>query len=125
MSTRTKHDVKKTLLCATRFWSIDHSMTGKWQEEGKGTTPGFRHAIRHVVRKQGFSSSEIIRAERQLVDEGLLVRSGGRDAALPTLALTSKASKASCARVKLAPWTDTQYPGSTLSGNHPHRRRSR
>lgn len=119
MSTRTKHDAKKTLLCATRFWSIDHSMTGKWQETNKGTTPSFRHAIRHVVRKQGFSSSEIEKAEQQLVKDGLLIRGGGGSArpyARPTLALTPKAASVSCARVKLAPWTDAAYTGSTLTG---------
>lgn len=123
MGKRVKASVKKTLLCATRFWGIEHSLTGKWKQEGKSTLPTLRSGVRHVVRKQGFSSAEIEKAERQLVSEGLLVRGGQNQGA--SLALTAKASKVSCSTMKLAPWTDDPYPGSTLDGRRPSRRRPR
>lgn len=115
MSNRRKADVKKTLLCATRFWSLG------WREHDN-STPTLSSGVRHVVRRQGFTSKEIDRAERALVREGKLEvsRSGAK-----SLRLTDKGNRVSCANVKLSPWTDDPYPGAALTASRSKRRRRR
>ena len=100
--------VRKTLLCAIKFWSIDKS----------GKTPTLRSGVRHVVRKQGFSPAAIDRAERELVREGKIAVGGKRSG--KTLQLLDDVS---CSTVKLSPWTDEGYPGAALSGRRRKRRR--
>jgi hypothetical protein len=102
---RRKADVKTTLLCATRFWSLG------WRERDN-RTPTLSSGVRHVVRRQGFTPKEIDRAERELVREGKLeVGRGGAK----SLRLTDAGNRVSCANVKLAPWTDDPYPGAALT----------
>ena len=113
MPTRRKADVKKTLLCATRFWS-----TGWRERDNRIATHS--SGVRHVVRRQGFTTKQIERAERDLVREGKLEKTGpgyGR-----TLRLTDKGNKVSCSTVRLSPWTDQPYPGAALTSSS---RRSR
>jgi len=105
MAKRRKSSIKQTLLCATRFWSFG------WRERNNSTAT-LRQGVRHVVRKQGFSSAEIVKAERELIRDGKLEAKGSGGGA--TLRLTNKGNKVSCGRVKLAPWTDSQYPGASL-----------
>lgn len=100
--------VRTTLLCAIKFWSIDKA----------GKTPTLRQGVRHVVRKQGFTTAAIYRAERELIREGKIAVSG-----------TYKNSKTirllddvNCSGVKLAPWTDDGYPGASLSGRKRRRK---
>lgn len=100
--------VRKTLLCAIKFWSIDG-----------GKTPTLRQGVRHVVRKQGFTTDAINRAERELAREGkIAVRGTYKNS--KTIQLLDDVN---CSTVKLAPWTDDGYPGASLSG--PRRRRKR
>jgi len=113
MPKRRKAGVKKTLLCATRFWS-----TG-WRENDNrlGT---LRAGVRKVVRTQGYTPKQIDKAERDLVREGKLEvsgRSSGKE-----LRLTNKGNRVGCATVKLAPWTAPQHPGSMLKGSRRRRR---
>lgn len=110
---RRKADVKRTLLCATRFWSLG------WKARDN-STPTLRAGVRHVVRKQGFTPAEIDKAERELVREGKLEVAGVRSG--KTLRLTDKGNRADCKLVKLAPWTDSQYPGAALTGPRKPRR---
>jgi len=110
---RRKADVKRTLLCATRFWSLG------WKARDN-STPTLRAGVRHVVRKQGFTPAEIDKAERELVREGKLEVAGVRSG--KTLRLTDKGNRADCKLVKLAPWTDPQYPGAALTGPRRPRR---
>lgn len=114
MSNRRKHDVKRTLLCATRFWSLG------WRERDNRTAT-LRSGVRHVVRKQGFSTAAINKAERELVREGKLeVRGKGVGA---TIRLTDAGNRVSCSTVRLSPWTDPQHPGSQLSRARRRRKR--
>jgi hypothetical protein len=110
---RHKADVKTTLLCATRFWSLG------WRERDN-STPTLSSGVRHVVRKQGFTPKEIDRAERELVREGKLEihRRGAK-----TLRLTDEGNRVSCTNVNLAPWTDDPYPGAALAGRRRRKRR--
>lgn len=114
MPPRRKADVKKTLLCATRFWSFG------WREHDN-STPTLRHGVRGVVRRQGFTPAQIDRAERELVREGKL-EVGGRYSG-KTLRLTDKGNQVSCTNVKLTPWTDDPYPGAALTARRSKRRR--
>lgn len=107
MAKRRKATLERTILCATRFWGVDESV------------PTLRQGVRHVVRKQGFSSPEIVRAERKLIREGKLRAAGKGTGA--TLALTPKGGRVSCSTVRLSPWTDPQYPGSALRGRRKKR----
>lgn len=111
MSTRRKADAKTTLLCATRFWSLG------WREHDN-KTPTLSAGVRTVVRRQGFTPKQIDQAERALVREGKLEvgRSGAK-----SLRLTDKGNKVSCKHVKLAPWTDDQYPGAALTSRRRRR----
>jgi hypothetical protein len=113
---RSRADVKTTLLCATRFWSLG------WREHDN-RIPTLRSGMRHVVRKQGFSPSEIDRAERELIRDGKLEASGQRKG--KSLRLTNEGNRVSCAAVELSPWTDDSYPGSALSGRRRRRHRRR
>lgn len=107
-ATRKPAPVRKTLLCAIKFWSIDK----------KGNTPTLRSGVYHVVRKQGFESRAIGRAEKELIREGKIATSGtGTGKALK---LTDTVD---CSTVKLAPWTDDGYPGASLDGRKRRRRR--
>jgi hypothetical protein len=102
--------VRKTLLCAVKFWSVDKT----------GKTPTLRSGVRHVVRNQGFSTQAIVRAESELIREGKLAASGHRSA--KTLKLLDDVN---CSSVKLSPWTDDGYPGASLSGRSRKRRKRR
>jgi hypothetical protein len=102
---RQKADVKTTLLCATRLWSLG------WREKDN-STPTLSRGVRYVMRRQGFSPAEISRAERELVREGKLEISGRKSG--KALRLTDKGNAVSCARVALAPWTDDEYTGTQL-----------
>lgn len=113
MARRRKADVKKTLLCATRFWSIG------WREHDNRTATS-SSGVRHVVRKQGFTTGEINRAERELIREGKLEVSGKKHG--KTLRLTDAGNRVSCSSVRLAPWTDDQYPGAALTSRRRKRR---
>lgn len=105
---RRKASIEKTLLCATRFWGF--GPMGPHQDR----IPTLRAGVRHVVRKQGFTSAEIARAERKLVREGKLVAKGKGTGA--SLVLTDKGDRVSCRSVRLSPWTDAPYPGARLAG---------
>lgn len=108
---RRKADVKTTLLCATRFWSLG------WRKHDN-STPTLSAGVRSVVRRQGFTPKEIDKAERELVREGKLEvnRSGAK-----SLRLTDKGNQVRCANVKLAPWTDDPYPGRALTSRRRRR----
>ncbi len=103
--------VRKTLLCAIKFWSIDG-----------GKTPTLRAGVRHVVRKQGFSIAAIDQAERELIREGKIQRGfnlGEKRRGTKSLRLLDTVD---CSTVKLAPWTDDGYPGASLDGRKRRRR---
>ncbi len=105
---RRRSSVKHTLLCATRFWSIDD-----------GTTPTLSSGVRSVVRRQGFSTAEINKAERELVKSGR-IEVAGRGTG-KTIKLTSAGSRVRCSMVSLAPWTNAGYPGAALAGRRRRR----
>lgn len=108
MAKRRRADVKTTILCATKFWAYAPRM---------GT---MRRHVRTVVRKQGFTTSEIVRAERELVREGKL--SPASSGSLRLISLTDKGQATKCGSVKLAPWTNDEYPGASLAGRRRRRR---
>lgn len=109
---RERVGVDRTILCATRFWSIDSTIRGGY---AKGpTTPTLLRGVRSVVRKQGFSGPEVTAALRRL-ERGGFVKLGGQRSG-KTIALTAKGGKVGCSTVSLAPWTDDGYPGASLSG---------
>lgn len=110
---RKKATIERTILCATRFWSFGP------MARTADRIPTLRQGVRHVVRKQGFTSDQITRAERKLVREGKLVAKGSGSGA--TLVLTDKGDRVGCSTVRLSPWTDKQYPGSRLSGSKKSR----
>ena len=99
---RERVGIERTILCATRFWGLGP------------TTPTLLKGVRNVVRKQGFSGPEVSKALTKL-ERGGFVKVAGRHSA-PTIVLTPKGNKVSCGTVKLAPWTNDEYPGSQLSG---------
>lgn len=109
---RRKANVKTTLLCATRFWSLG------WRDRDNSTPTG-SSGVRHVVRKQGFTTDEINRAERELIREGKLEVGGKKHG--KTLRLTDAGNRVSCTNVKLAPWTDDPYPGAALTSRRRRR----
>jgi hypothetical protein len=115
MPKRRKAGVKKTLLCATRFWSID------WRTKDNRIAT-LRAGVRKVVRTQGYTSKQIDKAERDLVREGKL-EIGGRGTG-KTLRLTDKGNRVGCRTVKLSPWTDSPRAANTLLEG-PRRRRRR
>lgn len=114
---RRRAPLKKTVLCAVKFWSGTGSPGHPLYKKRTAT---LRSGVRHVARKQGYSTSEIERAERELERDGLIIRRGKGTGA--TLKTTPKGSRQSCKSVKLAPWTDEQYPGSQLEGTRRKRR---
>lgn len=103
---REKVGIERTVLCATRFWSMTRSRGA--------TTPTLLKGVRSVVRKQGFSGPEVSKALTKLERAGF-IKTGGAHSA-KTIALTPKGGKVGCATVKLAPWTNDGYPGSRLKG---------
>lgn len=112
--TRKKASIERTILCATRFWS----MGWRTRDNKIGTLRG---GVRHVVRKQGFTTAAIVKAERALVKAGKIELKGKGSGA--TIRLTDRGNRVSCARVKLAPWTNAKYKGSELTGGRRKRRR--
>jgi len=111
MAERKRVGVERTILCATRFWShvpgIDYA---------KGATRGtLSRSVRNVVRKQGYSGPAVERGMRKL-EKGGFIATGGKGVG-KTIALTEKGGRVACGTVKLAPWTDSQYPGSQLRGS--------
>jgi hypothetical protein len=91
-------DAKSTLLCSIKFWA----------GTVVGATPGgytLRKGARLPARRQGFSPSELDKAERQLIKEGLVLRDG--NAVALTKRGIAKAAKG-CKNVSLAPW-DINY----------------
>jgi hypothetical protein len=126
---RKRKSTARTLLCATKFWSHCYSGGGVldpiFNDPHKPCVATSRRGVRHVV--QGLrhggrwssrpSPSEIDKAERFLVKNGFLVRHGR------TLRVTERGRRVNCATVDLSPWTDSQYPGSALSGARRSRRR--
>lgn len=107
---RERASIHRTILCATRFWAW-HGDEG--QRRGP-TTPTLLQGVRGVVRKQGYSGPEVEKALRSLKSKGFVAIGGARSA--KTIALTPKGGKVGCATVKLAPWTNDEYPGSDLRG---------
>jgi hypothetical protein len=107
MAKRRRAGVKKTLLCATRFWSLG------WRKKDNSIGT-LSDGVRHVVRKQGFTTVEINKAERELVREGKIETKGKGTG--KTVRLTDRGNKVSCGSVELAPWTDSDHPGSALDG---------
>lgn len=127
MATRHKVGVDRSLLCTVRFWS--HQNTGTWQRGA--TTPTLLEGVKNVLRKEPkagaqygwqrrFSAAEINAAVKRLERGGFVVVGGGLH---KTIALTEKGGRVGCASVKLAPWTDPQYPGSALRGVRSRKRR--
>lgn len=119
MATRTKKSAARTLLCATKFWS--HCYDGGGGDilaplfnKPEGCVSTLRRGVRSVVRRQGFTPKQIDAAERFLVKNGFLERRNNRSAS--SLRVTQKGRRVSCSTTNLAPWTDSQYPGSRLSG---------
>jgi hypothetical protein len=108
---RQRKNVKTTLLCATRFWSMG------WRDRDN-STPTLSTGVRSVVRRQGFTPDEINRAERELVQEGKLAvhRRGTK-----SLQLTDKGNRVDCSNVRLSPWTDDPYPGAALTSRRRQR----
>lgn len=113
---RTKQDAKKTLLCATKFWSHNYDDGGvldktfNRQSDG-GSVATLRKGVRSVARRQGHSPAALDKAERQLVKEGLLEKPRPG-----TLRVTGKGARVSCSTTDLSPWTDAGYPGAALNG---------
>ena len=100
MPMRKKASLKQTYLCAVKFWRSAPSV------------PTLASGVRHVVRKQGFKSPDIYATERILQRTGLLQMSKGISKGVK---LTPQGERqARCKSVKLAPWTNPGYPGSTL-----------
>lgn len=91
---------KETLLCAIKFWS---GIPGEGSRAGQGT---LRKGPRKVARTQGFTPSELDKAERELVREGFITRPRAGVVALTSRGIQRGAK--SCARVSLAPW-DNRY----------------
>ena len=108
MTTSRYHTgVERTLLCATRFWSMTKT-------RGTATVPTLLSGVRHVVRKQGFTPAAIDKALKKLEAKGLVVTGGARTA--KTIALTAQGGRVGCATVRLSPWTDNGNPGAQLEG---------
>lgn len=109
MATRKKANISKTYLCAVKFWSGNYPGA---HGHGVISTHTSKQGVRHVVRKQGFSTQQIYATERALLREDLIMmddRGGVR--------LSPKgARRAKCRTVKLAPWTNKEYGGSRLEG---------
>jgi hypothetical protein len=103
---RERVGIERTILCATRFWSMTRARGA--------TTPTLTKGVRSVVRKQGFKPEQIDRALRKLESGGFIKTGGARSA--KTIALTEKGGRVGCSTVKLAPWTNDEYPGSKLRG---------
>jgi len=102
MPMRRRAPLRKTYLCAVKFWRTNPSI------------PTLASGVRHVVREQGYSSQKIYKAENEMHKDGLIRMSPGRTR---TVALTPHGENlARCRRVKLAPWTNDPYPGSALEG---------
>lgn len=104
---RERVGLERTILCATRFWSVARAARGT-------TTPTLARGVLDVVRRQGFSSTQISAAMRKLKRGGFIKTGGTRSGR--TIALTEKGGRVGCARVRLAPWTDDGYPGASLHG---------
>lgn len=133
---RERVGLERTILCATRFWG-----GGEYDPGGRGwnktkwskgaTTPTLAKGVKHVVRKQGFATASIDKAIRKLAKGGFLDIGPGHQGygtktkSIRTLALTAKGGRVGCATVKLAPWTDDEYPGSRLAGVRARRRKSK
>lgn len=127
MAAREHVGVERTILCATRFWGggrYNPSGPG-WNKTSwsKGAMPHgtLLQGVKHVVRKQGFTTAAINKALRKLEKIGA-VEVGGR-AHGKTIRLTEKGGKVGCSTVKLAPWTNDEYPGSRLQGVRRKKRR--
>lgn len=119
-------------LCAAKFWTHCYkgdSVLDPIFYDRPECVSTLRSGVRHVVRgtkhgrwdspghgrNQGRwssrpSPSEMDKAERLLVKNGFLERSGR------TVRVTQKGRRVKCDRVNLSPWTDGQYGGSKLSG---------
>jgi len=97
---RKRAPLGKTYLCAVKFWRTNPNI------------PTLAGGVRHVVRSQGFDSQRIYKVENELHRAGLIRMSSGRTR---TVKLTPRGENlARCRQVKLAPWTDPQYPGARL-----------
>lgn len=114
MSARYHTGVERTLLCATRFWSMTKT-------RNTATVPTLLQGVKHVVRKQGFSAAAINGAIKKLEAKGLITTGGVRSG--KTIALTSQGGRVGCATVRLSPWTDDGYPGASLEGARKRRRK--
>lgn len=120
--TERKHvGVERTILCAVRFWGggrYDASSGPGWNKTvwSRGAMPHgtLLKGVKHVVRKQGFATATIDKALRKLEKIGA-VEIGGR-AHGKSIRLTEKGGRVGCSTVKLAPWTNAEYPGSRLAG---------
>lgn len=97
---RKKASLKLTYLCSVKFWRASPAVAT------------LASGVRHVVRKQGYKSPDIYKAENLLQRDGLINMSGGLH---KTVKLTSQGeNRARCRQVKLAPWTNKGYPGASL-----------
>jgi hypothetical protein len=133
---RERVGLERTILCATRFWGggeYDASGSGwnktKWKRGA--TPPTLAKGVKNVVRKQGFATASIDKAIKKLAKGGFLDIGpghqgyGAKTKSISTLALTAKGGKVGCGTVKLAPWTNDEYPGSRLQGVRPKKRAKR
>ncbi len=107
---RQKVGIERTFLCATRFWA--HGPPGRTRYQG--TVPTLLKGVRNVVRKQGYTGPQVEKAVRKLARQGF-IELGGKHSG-KTVRLTDKGGRVGCGTVKLAPWTNDEYPGAALRG---------
>ena len=121
MTARHHVGVDRTILCATRFWSVD---APNYKGRGQGTVMTLLDGVKHVARKQGHSSETIRKAIKRLEKGGFIeIRYRSHGSKVPVaVRLTSKGGRVGCSTVKLAPWTNDEYPGSALRGLKKKRR---
>lgn len=109
---RERVGLDRTILCAVRFWSVSRGPE-RWS---KGPTihtllPG----VKKVVRMQGYTTEQINKALKKL-EKGGFIETKRAGATHASIRLTDKGGRVGCARVKLAPWTNDEYPGAALRG---------
>lgn len=117
MSERKHVGAERTILCAVRFWGGGRYDASSGQTVwSKGAMPHgtLLKGVKHVVREQGFATATINKALRKLERIGAVEIAGRAHA--KTVRLTEKGGRVSCSTVKLAPWTNDEYPGSRLAG---------
>jgi len=110
---RAKANLARTYLCAVKLWRTAASI------------PTLASGVRHVVRKQGFSSKDIYAQERKLQRHDIIKMSEGANKTVRLTRWGNLAVSGKCQNVRLSPWTDPGYPGAELAASPRERRKRR